>query len=92
MTVDAPIPKLPPQPLQLLSTLTKFFVSISGLETQHEQIYADVRGGYLSSSLSDTSAAVLSSAQGRPGENATTGTLIRTYISLLEVVLVFLLF
>jgi hypothetical protein len=85
LIIDIPFPKLPPQPLQLLSTLTNFFASIPGLDSQYEQIYADVRGGYLSNCLSDTAAAVLSSAQGRPGKSVPPGTLIRACISLLEV-------
>src|SRR5271170_5493064 len=85
LTRDVPFPKLPPQPTQLLSTLTTFFNSIPNLETQYEQIYAEVRGAYLTTSLSDTAAAVLSSAQGRPGPSISPGTFIRATISLLEV-------
>jgi len=56
-----------------------------GLETQYEQIYADVRSSYLSNSLSDTAAAVLSAAQGRPGQSITPGVLVRACLALLEV-------
>jgi hypothetical protein len=56
-----------------------------GLESQYEQIYAEVRGGYLSSSVGDTAAGVLSAAQGRPGQSITPGTLVRVCIAMLEV-------
>jgi Exo70 exocyst complex subunit len=65
--------------------LADFFVSLPNLETQHTQIYADIRGGYLSNSLSDISAGVLSSAQGRRDvPSLTPGTFIRATISMLE--------
>lgn len=83
--IDLPLPTLPPQPLQILSKLTTFFKSMPGLETQYEQIYADVRSSYLSNSLSDTAAAVLSAAQGRPGQSITPGVLVRACLALLEV-------
>jgi exocyst complex protein 7 len=78
------MPDLPPQPTQLLSTLTAFFTSIPNLETQYEQIYSEVRGNYITSSLESVAAAVLSSAQGRPGSPVTPATFIRATISLLE--------
>lgn len=83
--VDLPLPTIPPQPLQILTKLTTFFKSIPGLDSQYEQIYADVRGSYLSNSLSDISAAVLSSAQGRPGQSMSPGVLVRASVTLLEV-------
>jgi hypothetical protein len=55
------------------------------LDSQYQQIYADVRGGYLSNSLSDTAAGVISSVQGRPGQTVTPGSLVRATIALLEV-------
>lgn len=76
---------MPPQPTQLLSTLANFFISIPNLETQHPQIYADVRGAYLSSSLSDLSAGVLSSAQGRRDTPSTPpGVFVRATLGILE--------
>jgi len=85
LTQDLPFPKIPPQPLQLLSTLGTFLGSMSGLESTYEQIYADVRGSFLSNSLSETAAAVLSSAQGRPNQaSVSPATLIRSLIALLE--------
>lgn len=83
--VDLPLPTIPPQPLQILTKLSSFFNSIPGLESQYEQIYADVRGTYLSNSLSDIAAAVLSAAQGRPGQSMSPGVLVRTSLTLLEV-------
>jgi hypothetical protein len=86
VNIDLQLPTLPPQPIQLLSTITNFFASIPGLETQYQQIYTDIRGVYLSNSLSDTAAAVLSSAQGRVGQSPVSpGTLIRACIAFLEV-------
>jgi len=56
-----------------------------GLETQYEAIYADVRGTYLTNSLSEISASVISSAQGRPGQSISLGSFLKAAISLLEV-------
>jgi hypothetical protein len=71
--------------MQLLSTLANFYISIPNLETQHPQIYADVRGGYLSASLSDISAGVLSSAQGRRDvASITPGVFVRATLGILE--------
>jgi len=56
-----------------------------GLETQYEAIYADVRGTYLANSLAEISASVISSAQGRPGQSISLGSLLKAVISLLEV-------
>jgi hypothetical protein len=81
---DILFPALPPQPTQLLSTLTEFFTTVPGLETQNEVIYADVRGGYISNSLEGIAAGVLSSVQGRPGTNLTPGSFIRAAIAMLE--------
>jgi Exo70 exocyst complex subunit len=84
LTVDQLFPTIPPQPLALLSTLTGFFISIPGLNSEYEQIYTDVRGAYLSNSLSDLSADVLSAAQGRSNQTASSDALVRAFISLLE--------
>jgi len=65
--------------------LGNFFSSMSNLESTYEQIYADVRGSYLSNSLSETAAAVISSAQGRPNQAPVSpATLVRSLIALLE--------
>ena len=56
-----------------------------GLETQYETIYVDVRGTYLTNSLSEISASVISSAQGRPGQSISLGSVLKATVSLLEV-------